>query len=180
MISFAFDAEKFRELVLYIACESESDPKFGSVKLNKILYYSDFEAYRRLGQPITGAAYRKLSEGPAPREMPDQLRVMLDVGDATIERRPYFSGDQRRVTPLRAAKAAAFEPSELAIVNETIDGMQHMTDREASQFSQQELGWLAADHGETIPYESAWISSAPLPQEVESYSHGLAKKLGRV
>ena len=64
-----FDGSKFRELVLYIAEQSEGDPRFGAVKLNKILYYSDFEAFRVLGESITGATYRKLSEGPAPLQM---------------------------------------------------------------------------------------------------------------
>ena len=54
----AYDAKKFCELVLYIAKRSEDDPRFCAVKLNKIMYYSDFGAYRRLGQSITGANYQ--------------------------------------------------------------------------------------------------------------------------
>lgn len=66
--TFKFDESKFKELVLYIATNTSRDPTVGAVELNKILYYSDFIAYKRLGRPITGAAYQKLSEGPAPRQ----------------------------------------------------------------------------------------------------------------
>ena len=50
-----FNAEKFRELLVYVSKKCEDDPTFGAVKLNKILYYADFAAYRQGGKPITGA-----------------------------------------------------------------------------------------------------------------------------
>ena len=66
---FQFDQDRFVELMAFIARGSIADPTFGAVKLNKILYYADFSAYRMFGQPLTGATYFKLQEGPAPREM---------------------------------------------------------------------------------------------------------------
>src|ERR1035437_1475045 len=59
--------DKLRELVLYIATASEGDEPFGKVKLNKILFFADFEAYRRFVRSITGHEYQKLAQGPAPR-----------------------------------------------------------------------------------------------------------------
>ncbi len=174
----AFDGAKFRELALYISEKSAEDPRFGSVKLNKILYFSDFEAYRRLGQSITGATYRKLSEGPAPREMLPQRDVMLDSGDIAMEHRPYFAGIQQRVVPKRGARTDLFSAAELAVVNETIEALRHMTAREASDFSHRELGWLAADPGEDIPYDTAWLSSEPVSQEVEEYAIKVAENYG--
>ena len=40
--------DKFRELILYIAQESEGDPNFGATKLNKILFFCDFLGLPRL------------------------------------------------------------------------------------------------------------------------------------
>jgi hypothetical protein len=59
-----YDPEKFRELVVYVASKFEDDPPLGDVKLNKILYFSDFLTYNRLGSPITGARYQKQKLGP--------------------------------------------------------------------------------------------------------------------
>ena len=179
MRQFTFDSAKFRELVLYIAENSEDDPKFGVVKLNKILYYSDFESYRRLGQPITGATYRKYSEGPAPSEMLEQRRVMVDSARITVETRPHFSGAQQRIVPLSESDTGLFSYDELAIVNETIEGMRHMTAHEAVSLSHRELGWQTAEYGETIPYPTAWLSPGPLPQEAEEYAREVVEKLGR-
>jgi len=65
-----YNEEKLAELILYVCHKSEADERFGATKLNKILFYSDFAAYRQLGQPITGADYQNLEEGPAPRKLP--------------------------------------------------------------------------------------------------------------
>src|SRR5262245_55681451 len=47
-----FSSKKFKELVLYLALQSRADKQFGMVKLNKLLYLCDFEAYRVLGHSI--------------------------------------------------------------------------------------------------------------------------------
>ena len=164
-----FNPMKFSELVLYIARKSDEDPRFGAVKLNKLLYYADFNAYRRLGKPITGAEYRKLSEGPAPREMLPARTSMLDSGDIGVEFRPYFNGVQQRIVALRQPDVSVFSPEEVGIVDEAISALWNMSARKASDLSHGEIGWLAARPKETIPYETAWLSSDPLPQEAEEY-----------
>lgn len=50
--------DKLRELVLYVCTASEGDESFGSVKLNKLLFYSDFLSYLQHGIPITGQEYQ--------------------------------------------------------------------------------------------------------------------------
>ena len=56
---FKLDSEKFRELIVYIVRRNrQTDPTFGAIKLNKVLYYADFAAYRHFGSrspaPLTG------------------------------------------------------------------------------------------------------------------------------
>jgi hypothetical protein len=75
------DDSKFRELILLIARESEGDPRFGSIKLNKLLFYADFVAYQHLGKPITGQEYFALPQGPAPRYMVPIREKMEADGD---------------------------------------------------------------------------------------------------
>ncbi|MDQ3524454.1 MAG: Panacea domain-containing protein, partial [Chloroflexota bacterium] len=55
--------------MLYVAQRSKDDPFFGATKLNKIVYHVDFGAYRRWLRPITGHAYFRLKEGPAPQAL---------------------------------------------------------------------------------------------------------------
>jgi hypothetical protein len=167
--SFEFDEVKFRELVIYIAQNSTDDPTFGSVKLNKVLYYSDFASYRLLGRPITGAKYQKLLEGPAPRELLSVRDGLIQCGDAQIETRPYFTGQQKRlvIATGREANKEIFDPSELELVDEVIDYFHGKTAREVSDFSHREPGWVLARDRETIPYETAWLSGDPIDAEIE-------------
>ena len=65
-----FDSGKFNELVLLLVNLSAEDPRMSRVKLNKLLYRSDFEAFRLLGQSVTGAAYVHGEHGPMAAELP--------------------------------------------------------------------------------------------------------------
>ena len=50
-----FDEVRFRDLMLYLAYRCQDAVYFGSTKLCKLLYYSDFTAFARTGSPIAGA-----------------------------------------------------------------------------------------------------------------------------
>ena len=58
---------KLVELILLISEWSQGDPKFGAIKLNKLLFHADFSAFLTTGEPITGQEYFALPQGPAPK-----------------------------------------------------------------------------------------------------------------
>ena len=153
----------------FIARGSIDDPTFGAVKLNKILYFADFSAYRMFGQPLTGATYFKLQEGPAPREMLRARRTLLETGGAHIEERPYFTGVQHRlvIDADHLGSGESLREAERTLVKMIIDFFRGKTAREVSDYSHREPGWELADDRETIPYETAWLSSEPPDRETE-------------
>ena len=171
-----FNAEKLKELVLYVAERSKSDPNFGAVKLNKILYYADFYAYRKLGQPITGAEYQKLPEGPAPRQFLPARDSLRRDGLIDIEQRQVFNHVQQRVVPTQEYRRSLLSDEEIALVDEVIDMLWHKNGREASDMSHDEPGWKVVDYGETIPYSTAWLSSEPLTQDQYERARRVAAK----
>jgi uncharacterized phage-associated protein len=60
-----YSAKKFINSILFFA--KNTDPKkLGIVKLNKLLYYIDFEHYKKYGRPILGDIYIKMEHGPVP------------------------------------------------------------------------------------------------------------------
>ena len=73
--------EKLRELILLIAEWCQSDPKFGAIKLNKLLFHADFSAFLTHGEPITGQEYFKLPQEPAPRRLKPVTEAMIKRGD---------------------------------------------------------------------------------------------------
>ncbi len=55
---------RMQELILYIASRYAGDDRFGVTCLNGVLFWADFEQFRRAGRPITGETYIKLDHGP--------------------------------------------------------------------------------------------------------------------
>ena len=154
----AFDRRKFRELLLYVARESEDDIRSGATKLNKILYFSDFKAFAILGCAITGATYRRLERGPAPLEILDVLREMESEGEIQRIERRDLNLLQKRLVPLRSPEVTVFKEQELKIVDRVMD---ELRTRDASQtrlLSHLDVGWRVAYLEEVIPYHSAYIS----------------------
>ena len=156
---------KLREAVLYVAQRSKDDPRFGAIKLNKILYYADFEAYRQLGSSITNATYQHLAEGPAPKEFLRAKEELQELRAISEETHLYFNHVQKRLVPLRKADLSAFGPEEIRILDEVIEGLEHMNGSDVSAMSHAEWGWRLTNIGEVIPYATAWLSPEPLTQE---------------
>ena len=173
---FEFDAAKFKELIVYIAAKSVDDPTFGAIKLNKILFYADFAAYRLHGAPITGATYRRLNQGPAPKELVEARAELIRDGRLEYEERPYFTYVQKRLVPRNGYLAVpeAFSPEERELIDGVIKFFWGKSAREVSEYSHHEPGWMFTDDREAIPYQTVWLNSGPIDQETEEF----ARKVG--
>ena len=67
-------------MLLYVSQQCASDPEFGSTLLNKILFFADFIAYGKLGEPITSAVYVRDKRGPVPRDIEEYRKELRDDG----------------------------------------------------------------------------------------------------
>lgn len=154
------DLTKLKEAILYIAEECEDDEKFGAVKLNKILYYADFQAYRELGRSITGATYQHLPEGPAPRELLPARHELVEDGDLTLEDKQVFSYVQQRPIPQRPCNPEVFEnwEQDRRILDRAIEFLAPYWGYEVSKLSHDEWGYRLTKDGDEIPYRTAWLS----------------------
>lgn len=164
-----FNQKKFQELVLHIARLSQGDKRFGATKLNKLLFYMDFGSYRLFGTPITGATYQHLPAGPAPRQLLEVRNYLVDCGDAVIEDRPYFNGNQKRIVANREPDLSSFTEQELAVVEDVIDEFWTFDARTISDYSHQEWSWRVTEDYEDISYHYALVSSEPMtPEQIET------------
>jgi hypothetical protein len=156
---------KLTELILYVTKLCADDPFFGSTKLNKILYFSDFLAYGNLGKPITGVAYQHLERGPAPKMLFPVRSRMIERGDLRLDSRlDPFGYEQKRPVALRDADIALFETKELELVKQVKIALSKASATEASNISHREVGWKTTKMKETIPYASIFLSDEPLSQ----------------
>jgi hypothetical protein len=180
MRTFGLQEGKFKELLLYIARKSEGDLGFGAVKLNKVLYYADFAAYRLLGAPITGPEYQNLEEGPAPRGMLPMSRELVEAGRAKIETRPYYNRTQQRLVAYDDPNLDLFTTKEIEIVDNVIADLLSLDAQGCSDRSHLEFGYMATRRGETIPYSTAWISPDALTAEQIEVGMEVAERHGLI
>ena len=168
--------EKLSELILHICIRSEDDEAFGAVKLNKLLFFSDFLAYLRLGRAITGQDYQKLDHGPAPRRMLPILKRMEQR--SAIRQRPneFYGMEQTRTIALEEPDLSKFTAEEIALVDTVVAHFRGKTACQVSDESHQFLGWELAEKGETIPYPVALIGR----RELTAQDHRIAKELASV
>jgi uncharacterized phage-associated protein len=168
-----FNRGKFKELVLLLSRESlaRGDEGFGMVKLNKLLYRADFEAFRLLGRPLTGETYEKQEYGPVARDLPivlDELASEQRLYWQQIPRGPYT----RKVPAASEAEVAQpdisqFSAEELRIIERALGELGEYGGKDASEWShEQSAGWnVAREFGDAIPYGTALISTEPIPAE---------------
>lgn len=150
--------EKLREMILLISEWSQVDPKFGAIKLNKLLFHVDFSAYLTFGEPITGQEYFKLPQGPAPRRLKALTERLKKTGEFAWQEVSYFGHIQKKPIALRPANPAKFSGPEIALIRQTVEKFWAMSATDISEQSHLFLGWKVAHLQETIPYSTALVS----------------------
>jgi Protein of unknown function (DUF4065) len=169
-------AQRFRELIVYISEKSRNDPYFGAVKLNKILYYSDFRAFERFGVPLTGVRYFRLPKGPAPRALIPIQNELVAEGAIHIDKVQFGDFEQHRTIPLRRAIIELFTEDEIILVDEVISDLWQQNATEVSDASH-DIRWRTLRHKDPIPYEFAFLSDEITLDDVERTKE-LASELG--
>jgi hypothetical protein len=172
------DDQKMKELILYLASKSEADPRFSSTKLNKLLFYCDFAAYRDLGRSITGHSYQKLPFGPAPKAMLPILDQMKRDRDCVEVEKDHFGLRQRRVQAGRAPETKLFSADELRVADRIVADLWESSAAEVSDLSHDFIGWKAAALNEVIPYETVFVGdpSTPVSEDEVEFCRRLARE----
>ena len=170
---------RLRDLVLYIARCSESDPHFGATKLHKILFYVDFMAYGMWGKSITGARYVHQTHGPIADKLGAVIEELVDEGAARIEERDWFEYKQRRLIAVRDPDISQLNEQELALVDEAIERLRPLNARELSEWTHSLLPWLLTVKGEEIPLYTVYVWKV-LPPSADTirWARALVEDLG--
>lgn len=167
-----FDETKFRELVIYAATRCQDLPHYGKTKLYKILFYADFDAYRRRGRSITGTEYLAWEYGPVPESSQRRLIESGMSGDLALQR----IDREHRYIPLRSPQPNVCSGEEMDSINAAIEKVKDDTADGVSKRSHADsLGWLAAytEHEATgrqviIPYDTVFVSNRAVDEFEEA------------
>lgn len=168
MATIIGNEEKLAELILYISQKCATDPKFGAVKLNKILYLSDFLSFGHWGEAITAVEYQHLRKGPAPRRLVPVRDKLKEQGKLVIQRLPLKGGNEQvRTVNLEEPNLKLFSGREIALVDSIIEDLWDLDAEQSSELSHRFVGWKMTKENESIPYGSIFLSDEPLsPAEI--------------
>lgn len=154
-----FKREKFEELIVYIARRLGPEAALGRVKLAKLLMASDFGAYERFGESITGATYEKWEHGHLPRELLLVERDLVAQGSIRVEAEDYYGKTLKHIKAERDPRLNDFTEDELAVIERAIRQLGYESASYLSELSHRELGWRLANWKETIPFQTVFLGA---------------------
>lgn len=150
--SIQVNRRKLSELILYFSRRCDMLPSWGKTKLCKMLFHADFESFRRRGQPITGATYYRMPQGPVAKVALSEIDQLVEGGKLALIEREVGDYREKRPTALADPDLSAFSSSEMALIEQTIAILGKMTARQISQWSHHQPGWSLVEPDEEIPY----------------------------
>jgi hypothetical protein len=162
--------KKLGELILYVSERCEADRHFGATKLNKILFFADFLFYQKSGRSITGQTYQRLPNGPAPRRLVPVRQALVDAGELALRERLTHGHRQLRTVATREPDLSGFGADEMKVVDHVIRVLWDHSATDASELSHTLTGWRLARDGDTIPYETVFLSERRLTREEADYA----------
>jgi hypothetical protein len=163
---------KLAHMLLYVAEMVEGDPRAGKTKLHKILFFSDFEAFRRTGKSISGEQYLKYERGPFLKSLDSTVNKMSNAGLATWA--PPNELKEIRLIPRVKADASILTEVERQILNSNVKRFWGISADGVSNLSHRLFGWQTTPNGQEIPYNSAYVGD---PRPLDSTETAWARDL---
>lgn len=164
---------RFKELILHVSRRCEAAERFGRVKLNKILFFLDFEAYLHFRAPISGQHYVVQEHGPTPESVRKACEELILAGDLIEVLRDAGGVTEFRPIARREPELSAFSGDEIALVDRVIDDNVNKTASALSDATHELAAWRAYPHMARIPFEAALHD----PRELSWTEEDIASKL---
>lgn len=159
MIVRNLDFNKFKALVHYI-CDKAKDPScLGSIKLNKVLWYSEAVFFLKTGDSITGESFVKRQFGPVPRHVLIAIKALIDDGKVARGKVDHFGFMKTEFISTLDPDISMFGADEIALVDEAFEHV--CLNHTARSISEETHGviWNIAEMGEEIPLQTVFASS---------------------
>lgn len=153
--------EKFKNILLYILEKCAGKPNVGETLLYKLLYFADFNYFEIYEEHLTGAVYRKLPFGPVPQKMDSVIQQMISNNQIQLFKTDYFGYPQSRYLPLLKPNLELMKASEKEVIDNVINQFSDWSASKISEYSHNDIPWLASKEGEIIDYELAFYREFP-------------------
>ena len=128
-----------------------------------MLYFSDFNYYELFEDYLTGAAYRKISYGPAPCDFQHIVQEMIDEGKLKKVTTEYYGKPQKKYLPLVNADINGWKWSarEKEVIDNVIERLSAKDAATISEFSHEDIPWEVTKDKEIIDYDTVFYRKPP-------------------
>jgi transcriptional regulator with XRE-family HTH domain len=150
------NAEKFKEVLLYVLSCVGAKPNVGETVLYKLLYFIDFDHYEKYEEQLVGATYQRNHYGPTPIEFGALVDAMIENKELVRIQKPYITFPQKKYLPLRDPDLSKMSARELDLINDVLGRLAHMGAKQISEYSHKDVPWLTTNEGEIISYEAVF------------------------
>ena len=128
-------------------------------KMNKLLFYTDFMAYRVMGKSMSGLTYKAIAHGPVPVRW-DRIYSFYDEIDQEIVQFPDGRAGTKLVSKL-SPNMAEFSDDELKILEYVSQRFKNETPTQISETSHQEEAWKKYQNSDKlISFDMAFTLNA--------------------
>lgn len=160
------NAQKFKEVLLYILEKVGNKPNVGMTVLYKLLYFIDFDYYEKYETQLIGAKYIKNTHGPTPVSFAKIVDSMKgdDIEEIVSQ---YFQYDQKKFLPRRRADLSILNGQEIAHIDAELSRLSDLTAVQISELSHKDTPWLMAKNKEQLDYE--YVFYRPEETSVRKY-----------
>ena len=147
---------KFKQVLLYILNKVGAKPNVGQTVIYKLLYFIDFDYYEKFEEQLIGAEYIKNHHGPTPREFAKVVEEMKRDGLIEEVKSEYFLYPQTKYLPLREPDLSLLNANEIKMIDEVLERLSDMNAARISDYSHEDVPWMAAEQGRAMDYESVF------------------------
>jgi len=151
----AFDREKTKHVILYLA--EYSQPY--KTKLNKLLFYTDFDHFRGFAQSITGLKYVAIPHGPVPNHYEYLFEALVEEEIICKDYALTSYGEVERILPSGKLKfdESLFSASELNSLRYIAEKFKETSAGDIAEISHKEPAWIENIDGKRIiPFHYAF------------------------
>jgi len=144
-----FDIDKITHMVLFFINKTQKTPKS---KLLKLLYYSDFMAYKTFGVSISGTVYCRNHFGPIPRSHDALIEYLkkIEAIDTDIFPGPY---EGEIIVPKMDFSPETLPEEEIEILSIVLEKFKNTTATQLSTISHNEIGFKMTEHKCPVDYK---------------------------
>lgn len=160
--------EKFSEAVLFILQSLPNCRDIGLKKLAKLLYFADFNFYKKHYKSITNESYGRLEFGPFPRELYGSIEFLKNKGLISIKEVKYsdtvIGNDLSLRKKFKSKYLSEEEKKELLHVAEKLG---KLTATQLQALSHEDTPWQVTDEKAKIDYDLVFYRDCEIVTKVE-------------